>query len=59
MPSQQAVVEASTDLLTEVGTLDAQRLAEQLDNDEDPVRRNALWQRLVDAWTAIAKCIPP
>lgn len=43
-------------LLDEIAALDAQRLAELLDDREiDPVRRNALWQRLVDAWSARAR----
>lgn len=55
MPSQPPGVEPAAELLTEVSKLDAQRLAEQLDTANDPVRRNVLWQRLVDAWTGIAK----
>ena len=55
-PSQPTNAEPSADLLAEIGALDAQRLAELLDdNSIDPIRRNALWQRLVDAWAHRAK----
>ncbi|HQZ36068.1 MAG TPA: hypothetical protein PK020_16695 [Ilumatobacteraceae bacterium] len=48
--------EPDPDMLSEIASLEAQRLAELLDDDTiDAVKRNALWQRLADAWGARAK----
>ena len=56
LPSDPLPDDPPTKLLEEIGNLDAQRLAELLDDTSiDPARRNALWQRLVDAWSLRAK----
>jgi hypothetical protein len=55
MPGQPPGEEPSADLLVQVSTLGAQRLAEELEGEPDPMRRNVLWQRLVDTWTEMAK----
>lgn len=56
LPSQPLAADPPATLLAEIANLDAQRLAELLDdNTIDPTRRNALWQRLVDAWSLRAK----
>ena len=56
LPPQPAGSDPPKELLDEIASKDAHRLAELLDDGAvDPVRRNALWQRLVDAWSARAK----
>ena len=56
LPSQPLAADPPATLLAEIANLDAQRLAELLDDATiDPTRRNALWQRLVDAWSLRAK----
>lgn len=55
-PSQLTAADPPTTLFEEIDNLDAQRLAELLDDTSiDATRRNALWQRLVDAWSCNAK----
>jgi hypothetical protein len=56
LPSQSLTADPPSALLAEIGGLDAQRLAELLDDVTiDSTRRNALWQRLVDSWSLRAK----
>lgn len=56
LPPEPDDVEPTPELLAEIGSLGAQRLAELLDDGAiEPSRRNALWQRLVDAWCTTAK----
>ena len=56
LPSQPLGADPPSVLLAEIDSLDAQRLAELLDDVTiDSISRNALWQRLVDAWSLRAK----
>ena len=48
-------MDPSTPLLETIADGDAQRLAERLDTEMDPVVRNLLWQRLVDGWARRAQ----